>query len=89
MLPTRFGPPWIFLVVGATIVALVFWGLYRFEHVWVARGIWLIQALRLPPLISRAFVEQGDARMPPAFYVAAMIIVLISMWAMARAGWDL
>ncbi len=89
MLPLGFGPPWLYLLLGAGVVALVFWGLYRLENVWVARAIWGIQALRFPALISRAFVEQADATMPTAFYVAAMIIVLTSMWALARAGWDL
>ena len=28
MLPTRFGPPWLYLVLGVLIVAFVFWGLY-------------------------------------------------------------
>ncbi|HEX9691483.1 MAG TPA: hypothetical protein VGA22_05235 [Gemmatimonadales bacterium] len=89
MLPYRFGPPWLFLLLGAGIVAAVFWGLYAWQNVWVARVVWGVQAFRFPPLISRAFVEQADSRMPPAFYVAAIIIVLISMWSLARAGWDL
>jgi hypothetical protein len=28
-------------------------------------------------------------RLPPAFYIAALIVVLTSMWMLARAGWDL
>lgn len=90
ILPTRFGPPWLYLVLGGLIVAFVFWGLYSWQNVWVARVVWGFQALRFPALINGAFfLEAGEARLPPAFYLTAMIIVVISMWALARASWDL
>ncbi|MCH7874681.1 MAG: hypothetical protein IH965_05215 [Gemmatimonadetes bacterium] len=89
ILPTRFGPPWVFMVLGGLIVAGVFAGLYRWQNVWVARAVWLVQAFRFPALIKQAFfVSAAEARLPPAFYITAMIIVVISMWALARAGWD-
>jgi hypothetical protein len=90
ILPTRFGPPWVFLLLGALIVAVVFGGLYWWQNAWVARVVWVVQAFRFPPLINRAFlVDAADTRLPPSFYLTAIIIVVISMWALARAGWDL
>ncbi|HEX9729932.1 MAG TPA: hypothetical protein VGA37_15655 [Gemmatimonadales bacterium] len=89
MLPARFGPPVLFLLLGAGIVLFVFWGLFGWENVWIARIIWGVQALRFPPLINRAFVDTELSRLPPGFYIIAMVIVLVSMWALARAAWDL
>ena len=90
LLPSRFGPPWVFLLLGAAIIAFVVWGLAVWQNVWVARIVWGIQGFRFPALISHAFLPEAvGARLPPAFYVAAMIVVLASMWALARAGWDL
>jgi hypothetical protein len=45
--------------------------------------------LRLPTLIGGAFFPAQDAITPPAFYVTAMVVVVINMWMLARAGWDL
>jgi len=90
LLPARFGPPGLYLVLGAVITALVFAGLYWAQNEWVARVIWGVQALRLPSLVSRGFFYTlATMRLPPAFYIAAMIVVLISMGMLARAGWDL
>jgi hypothetical protein len=90
LLPTRFGPPILFLLLGAVVTVLVFAGLYWAQNEWVARIVWAIQALRLPPLISRGFFYPfATMRLPPVFYITALVIVLISMWMLARAGWDL
>jgi hypothetical protein len=90
LLPERFGPPALYLVLGAVITVLVFAGLYWAQNEWVARVVWGIQAFRLPPLVSRGFFYTlATMRLPPAFYIAALIVVLISMWMLARAGWDL
>lgn len=90
LLPERFGPPVLYLILGAVIVALVFAGLYWAQNEWVARVVWAIQAFRLPPLVSRGFFYNlAVMRLPPPFYIAALIIVLVSMWMLARAGWDL
>jgi hypothetical protein len=90
LLPERFGPPVLYLVLGAVITALVFAGLYWAQNEWVARVVWAIQAFRLPPLVSRGFFYSlATMRLPPAFYIAALIVVLTSMWMLARAGWDL
>jgi len=90
LLPKRFGPPGLYLVLGAVITLLVFAGLYWAQNEWVARIVWGIQAFRLPSLVSRGFFYTlAIMRLPPAFYIAALIVVLVSMWMLARAGWDL
>jgi hypothetical protein len=90
LLPSRFGPPWLYLVLGAVIVTAVFVALDRWRNVWVARLVWLVQLFRFPPLINRAFfVEPSEMRLTPAFYLVALLVVLVSVWALARAAWDL
>ncbi len=90
LLPERFGPPALYLVLGVAITLLVVAGLYWAQNEWVARVVWGIQAFRLPPLVSRGFFYNlAEMRLPPAFYIAALIVVLVSMWMLARAGWDL
>ena len=89
MLPTRFGPLALWLVVGAAVTALVFAGLYWWQNAWVARGVWIIHAGRLPWAINGGLLADGGARFPPAFYVAALVVILVNLWMLARAGWDL
>ncbi|HEX9895782.1 MAG TPA: hypothetical protein VGA78_17755 [Gemmatimonadales bacterium] len=89
MLPTRFGPPGIWLVVAAGVAGTVVYGLLRWQNVWFARTIWLLHGLRLPALIKGAFFAGGQAPAPPGFYITAIVVVLINMWMLARAGWDL
>ena len=88
-LPTRFGPPWVWLVAGAAIAAIVFVGLYRWRNVWFARVVWGLHGLRLPTLVSGAFFAGVDATTPPRFYLTAIVVVVINLWMLARAGWDL
>ena len=80
VLPSLFG--------GALIVALVFWLLWHRKSVWTARIVWGVHALRLPALIEGAFFNAGHG-FPPHFYTAALIVVLINLAFLARAGWDL
>ncbi len=87
-LPAGRGPLWLWLAIGAAILAVVVWGLWRWQNVWFARAIWALHALRLPPLIEGAFVAQTKA-LPPAFYLTALVVVLVNLWMLARAGWDL
>src|SRR5690606_6758469 len=54
LLPANRGPVWLWLAIGAAIVAFVFWGLWRWRNVWFARAIWALHALRLPALIQGA-----------------------------------
>ncbi len=87
-LPGARGPGWLWLLVGGAILAVVFWGLWRWQNVWFARAIWVLHGLRLPALINAAFLREPGV-LPPAFYVTALVVVLINLWMLARAAWDL
>ncbi len=89
VLPSRLGGPAVWMVLGAAIAGAVFMGLYAWQNVWVARIIWALHGLRLPALIRGAFFVEAGARLPPAFYLTAMVVVVINLWMLARAGWDL
>ena len=89
ILPSRFGSPILWMIAGAIVAALVFVGLYFWQNEWFARVIWLVHGLRLPALIRGAFFSEAGARMVPAFYLTALVIVVINLWMLARAGWDL
>lgn len=89
ILAERLGPPWIWLVMGAVIVGAVFWGLWEKQSVWTARIIWALGLFRLPALIGGAFFPLPSAQIPPAFYLVALGVVLVNLWMLARAGWDL
>ena len=83
------GPVWLWLGLGALIVALVFWGLWSRQNAWVARVIWAIGVFRLPPLMGGAFFPLAAAWLPPSFYLVALVVVIVNLWMLARAGWDL
>ena len=87
-LPSR-GPVGVWLVAGGVLAGVAFWGLWSWRNVWLARVLWVIGALRLPTLLRGAFLPQEGAVLSPAFYIAALIIVLINLWLLSRAGWDL
>lgn len=89
LLPADRGPVAVWLVVGAAIVAFVFWGLWSWQNAWLARIVWGLAALRLPSLIEGAFLGSAEARLPGSFYGAALMVVLVNLWMLARAGWDL
>jgi hypothetical protein len=89
MLPERMGPGWIWLVAGPVIVGVVFWALWKHHNVWVARVVWAIAALRVPTLIGGAFLPTPDQRLAPVFYGTALLVVMINLAMLARAGWDL
>lgn len=88
-LPDRFGPPALWLLAGAAIVALIFWLLYFKRSVWAARLVWITHALRLPALIGGAFFPAEATRFAPGFYITALVVVIINLVFLARAGWDL
>ena len=84
------GHPLLWLAMGAAIVAVVFWGLWYRESVWFARVIWLIHSFRLPAMIEGAFLRApGEGVVPSELYLFAIIVILINLWMLARAGWDL
>lgn len=83
------GPVWLWLVVGALIVAVVFWGLWFRESRWLARGVWALHSLRLPALLEGAFFPAAGQRIGSDFYLTAVVVVLVNLWMLARAGWDL
>lgn len=91
MLPASrmLGPGWIWLVAGAVVGALVFVGLLRWQNVIFARIVWLVHGMRLPSLISYAFISTVEGAMTRAFYITAIVVVTINLWMLARAAWDL
>lgn len=108
LLPADRGPIWMWLLMGAAIVAVVFWGLWSWRNAWFARAVWALHALRIPTLLEGAFLQDaggagpgpspaagGDAAaaaaeaLPPSAYLAALVVVLVNLAFLARAGWDL
>lgn len=84
------GHPLVWLGLGAAVIAFVFWGLWFRQSTWFARVVWVIHGLRLPALIEGAFLRvPGEGVVPPSFYLVAIFIILINLWMLARAGWDL
>ena len=51
--------------------------------------IWVLHGLRLPTLVHGAFLAGADALMSPAFYLTALLVVVVNLWMLARAAWDL
>lgn len=86
---TRLGPAWLWLVFGAVVAVLIFLALYRWQSVWVARVVWVLHGLRLPTLVQGAFFVNASAVVAPSFYLTAIVVVVINLWMLARAGWDL
>ncbi|HWP38248.1 MAG TPA: hypothetical protein VNL18_11920 [Gemmatimonadales bacterium] len=89
LLPEGRGAGWLWMIIGAGIVAAVVWGLARWQNVWVARIVWAIAALRVPTLIGHTFFPSPEQRLSPEFYGVALLVVMINLWMLARAGWDL
>ena len=87
--PTSRGPLSVWLIIGAAIVALIFWGLWFKQSVWLARIVWAAHAFRLPALIGGAFFPAAGSAIPPSFYLFALVVVVLNLWMLARAGWDL
>ena len=89
LLPAGRGSVWVWLALGAVIVAGIVGALWRYRTPWLPRVIFALHALRIPLLIDRTFFDRAAGEIPHAFYGAALTIVLINLWLLARAGWDL
>jgi len=89
LLPAQFGPPLLWLVAGSVVAGAIFAGLNWWQNVWLARVVWLLHGLRLPALVEGAFLRGGEGRIAPSFYLLAIVVVIINLWMLARAGWDL
>lgn len=86
---TRVGPAWLWLLIGAAVALLVFFALLRWQNVWFAAVVWAVHSLRLPTLIRGAFFADAGAVIAPSFYLTALVVVMINLWMLARAVWDL
>jgi hypothetical protein len=89
ILPAERGPVQLWIVFGAAIVAIVFWALWSWQNAWVARIVFVLHSLRVPALIENAWFPEAEAAIPPSFYMTALLVVVINLWMLARAGWDL
>jgi hypothetical protein len=82
---------WFWMLVGAGIVAFVVWGLWKWQNVWLPRVLWVVEAARVPTLIGGAFFPRVESRLgehAAAFYLTALVAVMINLAFLARAGWD-
>jgi hypothetical protein len=89
LMPVTRGPAPLWLAFGALITGAVVFGLWRWQNVWFARIIWVLHALRLPAVLRGAFFADAAAVLPASLYLVALAIILINLWLLARAGWDL
>jgi hypothetical protein len=89
LLPTGRGPGWVWLILGGLVAAAIFVGLLRWQNAIFARVIWVIHGMRLPSLISSAFVVTVEGGLTRGFYITAIVVVVINLWMLARAAWDL
>ena len=87
LFPATRGPEWVWFVTGAAIAAIVVALLWWWQNVWFARVIWALVALRLPTLVAGAFFG-SELDVPQTLYAAGAFVVLVNMWALARAAWD-
>ncbi len=89
LIPGERGPIWLWMMIGAAILAGVFWGLWSWQNRWFARLVWAAHALRLPALIEGAFFPAAASQVPSSFYLTAIVVVLGNLAMLARAAWDL
>jgi len=89
LLPAGRGPGWLWLILGGLVAGAIFLGLLRWQNVWFARAVWLLHSMRLPALISSAFISTVQGELSRGFYITAIVVVVINLWMLARAAWDL
>ena len=88
-MPVSRGPVAVWLILGGALAAFVFWGLWRWQSIWLARIVWALAAMRVPALIRGAFLPAPDAGVPSSLFLTALLVTLVNLWMLARAGWDL
>lgn len=93
ILPEARGPAWLWLLLGALLAGMITYALWRWQHRWLAITVWALHSLRIPVLIEGAFFGKAHtfvdaAQVPPSFYLTALVIVLINLAFLARAGFD-
>ena len=88
LFPAARGPEWAWFAAGMGVGALMVAGLWWWQNVWLARALWLLVALRLPTLVEGAFFGGPGGEIPQGLYLAAALVVLVNLWALARAAWD-
>ena len=89
LLPAGRGPGWLWLILGGLVAGAIFVGLLRWQNATFARVIWVIHSMRLPSLIKSAFIVTAEIGLTRGFYVTAIVVVVINLWMLARAAWDL
>ena len=87
LFPETRGPEAVWFLAGAAVAGLVTWALWWGRWAWFAHALWVLLALRLPTLIEGAFLG-GGVEIPSGLYLAAALVVLVTMGAVARAAWD-
>lgn len=88
IVPLDRGPVWGWLLAGAAVVAVVFAALWWWQNVWVPRVVFVLQAGRLPAIVAGGFLPESGAQIPADLYRVALLVVLVNLWMLARAGWD-
>jgi hypothetical protein len=88
VMPDR-GPIALWLLFGAAIVGGVTWALWRYRSPWLPRAVWALHALRLPAVLAGAFGLNAATGMPEGLWRFALVVVLVNLGFLARAGWDL
>ena len=85
----RGGPPGMWLFIAPVMFGAVFYGLLKWRTPWFYMALWLLEAGLLPTLIHFAFVSTDTGIMSPGFYLTGLVVIVFTMWMLARAVWDL
>jgi hypothetical protein len=83
------GSPLPWLLLGGVAGLLVFFAILRWRNVAFVRIVWTLDAALLFPLIRYAFLAGADRPIPRSFYIVGIGVIMITLWMLARAGWDL
>jgi hypothetical protein len=90
ILPLNWGPATNWMIAGLAVGLSIAYGLLKWKHrKWLARVVCVVHGGRLPTLIAGAFLADETRTLAPGFYVTGMVVVVLNMWMLARAGWDL